>query len=251
MFKLFNAVRRKMLNENKIGRYLKYAIGEIILVMIGILLALQVSNWNTNRELKKEELKVLKSLKQEFEENLINFDIAYNFHLNRKKGIELMMASNPRELPLDSLRSLNQRVNNNLTFDPFQGIYNSVINSGKIELISNDSLKLKIARIQDLLNDYKEEETNTMAFTQQNLYPYQLDNSKIDFGVFNQTKSNPSKDLKEYGESLNQLIESDKYENLLVYIYGYMGGIFEEGPILRKEMVSIINLLEEEIEKNN
>ena len=57
------------------------------------------------------------------------------------------------------------------TFDPFQGIYNSVINSGKIELISNDSLKRKIASFQDLLIDYKEEEIGTRDITANNLYP--------------------------------------------------------------------------------
>jgi hypothetical protein len=250
MIKLFSKIRKKLLDENKTGRYIKYAIGEIILVMIGILLALQVNNWNNNRELKKEELKVLKSLHQEFNENLNNFDIAYKFHLNRKKAIETIMDSNLTELSLDSLKSLNRKVNNNLTFDPFQGIYNSVINSGKIELISNDSLKLKIARFQDLLNDYKEEETNVMLFTERNLYPFQLDNTKIDFSIAHETEESSKNEQMEYKQDMIQLIESDKYENLLVYIYAYMGGIFIEGPALQQEMMSIINLLESEIEEH-
>ena len=250
MIKFFNKMRKQLVNDNQTGRYLKYAIGEIILVMIGILLALQVNNWNNNRQLKREELKVLKSLHKEFNENLTNFDSAYRFHLKRKEAIETMMTSNPRELSLDSLRSLNQIINNNYTFDPFQGIYNSVINSGKIELISNDSLKIKIARIQDLLNDYKEEETNTMVFTQNNLYPFQIERSKINFNISYNTKESSIDERLEFKQNLLQVIESDKYENLLVYVYGYMRGIFIEGPVLRKKILSIINLLESEIEKN-
>ncbi|MFC4722925.1 DUF6090 family protein [Geojedonia litorea] len=251
MIKFFNKIRKQQLDQNKTGRYLKYAIGEIILVMIGILLALQVNNWNNNRELKKEELKVLKSLYKEFNENLSSFDIAYKFHLNRKNDIKTMMTSNPSELSLDSLRSLNASVSNNLTFDPFQGIYNSVINSGKIELISNDSLKIKIARFQDLLNDYKEEETNTMIFTQNNLYPFQLDGSKLNFNIAYDIRESSKEEQIELKQSIVQLIESDKYENLLVYIYSYMSGIFIEGPILKEEMISIINLLKKEIEKHD
>lgn len=57
MIKFFNQMRKQLLIENKTGRYLKYAIGEIILVMIGILLALQVNAWNNNSELKKEEFR--------------------------------------------------------------------------------------------------------------------------------------------------------------------------------------------------
>jgi hypothetical protein len=251
MIKLFNKIRKQLLDENKTGRYLKYAIGEIILVMIGILLALQVNNWNNNRHLKNEELKVLKSLHLEFKENLTNFDSAYKFHLNRKNAIETMMVSNPRELSLDSLRDLNRSIGNNYTFDPFQGIYNSVINSGKIELVSNDSLKLKIARFQDLVNDYKEEETNTMVFAQNNLYPFQLDNTKISYNIFYNITESSKEEQMELRQSLIQIFESNKYENLLVYIYSYMSGIFIEGPILREEMVSIINLLESDIEKHN
>lgn len=250
MIKFFNKIRKQLINENQTGRYLKYAVGEIILVMIGILLALQVSNWNNNRELKKEELKVLKSLLKEFNENLNNFDRAYKFHLNRKKGIETMLASNLRELSLDSLRSLNRSIGTNYTFNPFQGIYNSVINSGKIELISNDSLKLKIARFQDLLNDYREEETNVMSFTQRNLYPFQIDNSKINFSIAHNIDKSSKIEQMEYKQEMIQLIESDKYENLVVYIYSYMRDIFTEGPALQEEMGSIINLLQSEIENH-
>lgn len=49
MIKLFRNIRQNLLNEGKTSKYIKYVIGEIILVVIGILIALQVSNWNQNR----------------------------------------------------------------------------------------------------------------------------------------------------------------------------------------------------------
>jgi len=91
-----------MLIENKMGRYVKYATGEIILVMIGILLALQVNTWNTNRELKKEEAKILKSLHQEFSKNLNKFDVIYNVQLKRKETIEYVMSAETQKLSADS-----------------------------------------------------------------------------------------------------------------------------------------------------
>jgi hypothetical protein len=81
MIKFFRKIRKSLLSKGKTSNYFKYAIGEIILVVIGILIALQINTWSNNRELKKEELKVMKSLHKEFSENLIKFDKAYEFHL--------------------------------------------------------------------------------------------------------------------------------------------------------------------------
>ena len=73
MIKFFRKLRQNLLMENKTGKYLKYAIGEIALVMIGILLALQVNNWNNYRlEGRKEQL-FLANLQSDFKANLIAY----------------------------------------------------------------------------------------------------------------------------------------------------------------------------------
>lgn len=58
------------MSENRTGKYLKYALGEILLVMIGILLALQVNNWNEERLLDIEERAVLEELTDNLESNI-------------------------------------------------------------------------------------------------------------------------------------------------------------------------------------
>ena len=70
MIKFFRKIRRKLLTENKFSKYLLYAIGEIILVVIGILIALQINNWNSLQNDRDIEQSTLKNLKAEFEENL-------------------------------------------------------------------------------------------------------------------------------------------------------------------------------------
>ncbi len=62
MIKLFRHIRQSLIMENKTSKYLKYAIGEIVLVVFGILIALQINNWNEDRKLKNEELKILLEL---------------------------------------------------------------------------------------------------------------------------------------------------------------------------------------------
>ena len=55
MLKFFRNIRKNLISNGKTVNYLKYAIGEIILVVIGILIALQINNWNENRKLLSEE----------------------------------------------------------------------------------------------------------------------------------------------------------------------------------------------------
>lgn len=70
MIKFFRRLRQKLLEENRFSKYLLYAFGEIILVVIGILIALQLNNWNEAQKLKETEKIILADLKSEFLENI-------------------------------------------------------------------------------------------------------------------------------------------------------------------------------------
>ena len=70
--KIFRNIRQKLAAENKVMAYLRYAIGEILLVVIGILIALQVNNWNEARKNHIEEIALLNQLISEFQSNLDN-----------------------------------------------------------------------------------------------------------------------------------------------------------------------------------
>ena len=65
MIKFFRRIRQQFLTENKTGKYFKYAIGEIILVVIGILIALQINNNNDLRKERVKEIHYLKNIKQD------------------------------------------------------------------------------------------------------------------------------------------------------------------------------------------
>ena len=71
MIKFFRHIRKSLLMENKTSKYFKYAIGEIVLVVIGILIALSINNWNEQRKDRKLENELLVQLQSEFESNLI------------------------------------------------------------------------------------------------------------------------------------------------------------------------------------
>jgi hypothetical protein len=73
MIKLFRKIRKKLLEENKIRSYLKYGIGEIFLVVIGILIALSINTWNENRKLDQQEKSYLNRLIQENKSDVLTF----------------------------------------------------------------------------------------------------------------------------------------------------------------------------------
>ncbi|MFY0602863.1 MAG: hypothetical protein JXQ93_02865 [Flavobacteriaceae bacterium] len=85
MIKFFRKIRYKLMSENRTGKYLKYAIGEIILVVIGILIALQINNWNETNKLKAEEQDILKSLVEEIKNNnqILKRTIGANKYINK------------------------------------------------------------------------------------------------------------------------------------------------------------------------
>ena len=72
--KFFRKIRQDLLSGGKTRKYLKYAIGEIILVVIGILIALQINNWNETNKLNRRELTLLSELKTNLQINIVNLE---------------------------------------------------------------------------------------------------------------------------------------------------------------------------------
>ena len=90
MIKFFRTIRYDLMEKNKTGKYLKYAIGEIILVVIGILIAIQLNEWRNDIVNTNQKQKVLLALKMDFEENLSRLDTVY-YH--QEKSIRKFLKS--------------------------------------------------------------------------------------------------------------------------------------------------------------
>jgi hypothetical protein len=161
MIKFFRHIRKQLLGEGNTGRYLKYAIGEIVLVMIGILLALQVNNWNNDRSNKRQELHILQQLKGEFEVNLFELEQKEFMREEMIKGIESILFISDfgyKTFSLDSIDKLIHLSLVNPTFDPSVGVTEELLNSGKLYLIQNEQLKYHLTTWSGKHNNLKEEE---------------------------------------------------------------------------------------------
>ncbi|GLU44853.1 DUF6090 family protein [Allomuricauda sp. NBRC 101325] len=162
MIKFFRKIRKGLLAEGKTGKYLKYAIGEIVLVVIGILIALQINDWNENRKNNLLEQQLLKALLIEFKTNLDNLDtvIAYN-DSNIKNSVSLGQYTGP-SLPQFDEKELSQLMVGifkiEARFTPSQGTVIEIINSGKLSVLSDANLRKSLSDWQSTLEGVKRQE---------------------------------------------------------------------------------------------
>jgi hypothetical protein len=136
MIKFFRKIRQRMISENRVSKYLLYAIGEIALVMIGILLALQVNNYNEQRKDRAKEQVILQNLREDYQADLRQLEVKMlmrNEILQSAYNIFDAM-DNPIGVNRDSLIFDIAITGDAPTFDPIQ---NDLISSGNLRLIRN------------------------------------------------------------------------------------------------------------------
>jgi hypothetical protein len=167
MIKFFRKIRQNLLIENKTGKYFKYAIGEILLVVIGILIALQINNWNENRKLSNKKQELIINLIDDFEENfnLLKSEIDYSQGLQIKIDAFFENGySDNLKIPLDSLKTLSDAFFRPSTFFPLMTSYDEAKESGNLTLLKNKELSQEFTSFQRNLSTYnglKEQKLNS------------------------------------------------------------------------------------------
>ncbi|TDQ17017.1 hypothetical protein DFQ04_1665 [Algoriphagus boseongensis] len=143
MISFFRKIREKLLSQNRITRYLVYAVGEIFLVVIGILIALQVNTWNENRLNRKLEIKYLKGLQRDLDRDIKGLDYMTSY---RKDVINSSLKVMKMEAPssLDELIEVNKDfivIHFWNEFTPNNNTFQELTSSGNLSLIKSDSIK--------------------------------------------------------------------------------------------------------------
>ena len=169
MIKFFRNFRQKLIKQNKMSKYFKYAIGEIILVVIGILIALQINNWNEVRKLKVERKQLITSIKEDLFADVLMINNLLERTIEDQKTLQKQSEYiSSKSFSIDSLSTFVK--NTNQFYGPFQGFnnnaYNSAKSSGNIEII-NTKLKRKLFElsvlqkdVQSTLKEYKDVHVN-------------------------------------------------------------------------------------------
>lgn len=148
MIKLFRNIRKNLLNEGKTTKYITYAAGEIVLVVIGILIALQINNWNENKKAKTTEIYVLNEVLSNLKEDALIINDIIDQRQKAKTSVANMFSYLQNEnINQDSLEKDMVRF---LTFERYFPINNAyeILKSKGLQL-SNNKLTTKISRYYD------------------------------------------------------------------------------------------------------
>lgn len=142
MITFFRKIRQKLLTKNKFSKYLIYGIGEIVLVVIGILIAIQLNTWKATSDKNAAVLRHLDGLYSELNQDYERINTLYEFYSDRTNSMQLLLNSNNQKIILSNFE-LGQLFNSSLEYKKYsnkKSSYISLINSGLINKIDNEKL---------------------------------------------------------------------------------------------------------------
>ena len=254
MIKLLRNIRKNIISEKpsfeRTTNYLKYAIGEIFLVVIGILIALQVNNWNENRKTKIEEKKLLHQLEIEFQDNQNQLTNIIYQHKSVNYSLRKLLAAikpKPEKIPQDSLTKYLQQLSYIPVYKPNKGTITTLLSTDKISIISNDSLAILLSHWPEHLETYQYTASFIYNLYQYQILPYTVENLHfrnimLDEGFGN---TGPS------GFSLNQekILSDSKLENLAELRRAAEENMVLDAIKLKEDQAKILKLIKRQLSK--
>lgn len=179
MIKFFRKIRQQMLRENKFTKYLIYAVGEIVLVVIGILIALNINNWNQEQNKKAKRQELLIGMTKDLSQDISSHQRMIGFYEYRLGFFERQLQTTDfSNIPTDTLFSIFD--SNAGTHSVSDQSYQKAKNLGIAQLSADDSLSIRINQyyigvkdLNELLNDYEfkltEKQNDFWILEQENL----------------------------------------------------------------------------------
>lgn len=166
MISIFRKLRKRLVSKNRLGKYLKYAVGEITLLVIGILIALSLNNWNEKRKENRLWEKYKSNLREEVTSNLEQTQALIKWHTKKYQYGELV---------LNALTEGNNTSDNEglfvavelvgwlFTTGYVQDVWGELLNTGNMKLIENDNLRSNLIKLYREINQYNKnsEELNS------------------------------------------------------------------------------------------
>ena len=255
MLHLFKRIRRKLLVEKRLSNYIFYAIGEVLLVVIGILLAIQFSNLNLKKTEIEKEIWYLDNIANDMfnqKDGLLNLKDYYTETLGTAKDLLLDFKENMSYSKIDSLSfKINQLMGSD-TYPNIDNTYRELLSSGQVSLIENDSLVLNIIDFylftDELENIYKVNQSQVFygeVYSTLNKY------SEVDISHFVEEENLLFEDkeaqkyiLSELEKPKNRLALTNAIKTKILVVSDYLLNVNESLSLVDK----MINEIDDEIE---
>jgi len=251
MIPFFRRIRRKLANDNQFLKYSRYAIGEIVLVVIGILIALQINTLNENRKSKKMANEVYTNLLTSLEQDAIEVQRTIDLLTKSLEAQRKLITSNSDqygdEFNQNDLDNMLQEVSSGvMSFFPKTGVYELITSNNSMDLLQSEKIKPLLINLYDF--QYKRYE-NVDAIID-NKYHYQIGSlirKKIGyFGDYNsesEFKVIKSVDRRLFNEHYKELISECQD------IYGILSTGNNYLIQIRESINELIQLIKEELKK--
>ena len=247
MVKFFRKLRQNMLIENKFYKYLIYAIGEIALVVIGILIALQVNNKNEFKKARIVEEEYLIGLKEEFEYNLNALN--ENIELNHKKIEDtkhFLTYTGPiisDKTEQDIANRFGDIMKNSVGFEPNPGILEDLISSGNLNKITDGNLRRILSVWKADLIKAKIQENKILLY-RDNIVQLFIENGSMR----NMLADTLNIDTTKFKISTKTTLQDPRLENnLAFFMITSMALKYEDYPKLKTDISTILNLINPEL----
>lgn len=254
MIIFFRKIREKLLLKGNIISYLKYAVGEIVLVVIGILIALSINNWNQNRIDSKNEKIYLLGLKEEFQISKLKLEelrsVNEKNYSNAKKILEYISFKNERPPESKFSNLLYQTFSNDIAFNPNNSLLNEMINSGNLKKISNTDIRKQLTNWLSTIEDISKQEEDLATQRLKVLDMFRTNETSLS-AIFQQSGVYESLDLPETQNELSNfaLLNSKTFENnMLMFILSSYATEKAHFEPLMEDLDAIISLLNKEID---
>ena len=253
MIKFFRKIRQNLLSEGKTGKYFKYAIGEIILVVIGILIALQINNWNEKRKIQSNQENYLTLLKTEAENNLKEIRNTKNevSEMNMKQIVLYNLINIKQDTVTEKhlSESLFRIVSGFYKFKYENSALSDLKSSGNLKNVLNDSLRKYLIALDPLVIEVQNQE-DAVIDSRDKVRNYINENGSLKV-IIDQSEEEERLGLPKLSKSKKtniDLLGQVEFENILILYIGVTNRIISTHyPEMENHLIKIIDIIDKEL----
>ena len=246
MKSLFRSIRRKLLGEGKLLRYLTYAIGEIVLIIAGILIALKINDWNGELEDRRTETKILAEIQENLRHDLDLIQRIMTITEQYAEGCDTIRRL-LQERPEDSAEIISNvwKLRSSPHFDPNKSGYSLLLTNG-VGIILNDSLRGAITALyESSYSYYNRKENEHDRFMHDYVDPLYLKYFTWDgVAAFKGERRLPRRDYE-------RLLSDDYFSKLVGNVKREHLGLHDLAGRTERQIRELIEELEVELEGSN